>query len=177
MKTQTLLIKLIKLIGPVALACLTSSVYAAEGDVYVYPAKGQTIEQTERDRYECYVWASKESGFDPSTNNAQQPKLVRVPVGRNAKEGAALTGTIIGAIAGAAIGSHDRNAGQGAIIGAAAGTLIGATIEHDGRRTAEANAQSKAEDIAADQAELNVRQAGYKRAFSACLEGRGYVVR
>ncbi len=174
MKTQTLLIKMLT---PIALAWLPLQIQAAEGDVYVYPAKGQSIEQTERDRYECYVWASKESGFDPSINNIEQPKLVRVPVEKNAKQGAALTGTIIGAIAGAAIGSHDRNAGQGAIIGAAAGTLIGATVEQDGQRDAEANAQARATEIAADLAETEARQSNYKRAFSACLEGRGYVVR
>ena len=35
-------------------------------DLYVYPAHGQSEAQTRQDRYECYVWASEQSGFDPS---------------------------------------------------------------------------------------------------------------
>ena len=35
------------------------------GPMFVYPNEGQSEEQTRRDRYECYVWASEKSGFDP----------------------------------------------------------------------------------------------------------------
>lgn len=35
-------------------------------ELFVYPAHGQSDEQTRQDRYECYVWASEQSGFDPS---------------------------------------------------------------------------------------------------------------
>ncbi|MCB1693461.1 MAG: hypothetical protein KDI19_11900 [Pseudomonadales bacterium] len=155
----------------------STSAWAKPGDVYIYPAKGQSTEQTEKDRYECYVWASKESGFDPSRNSSSQPDVVRVPVGKNEKQGAAIAGTIIGAIAGAAIGSHDANAGQGAVVGAAAGTMIGAAVEQGGQARAEAEARDRAEDIAREQAAQADRESGYRRAFSACLEGRGYVVR
>lgn len=34
--------------------------------VIVYPAAGQTDEQLDRDRYECHLWASDETRFDPS---------------------------------------------------------------------------------------------------------------
>src|SRR5258708_13919422 len=33
--------------------------------VFVYPANGQSPEQTERDRYECHVWAVQQTGVDP----------------------------------------------------------------------------------------------------------------
>jgi hypothetical protein len=38
-------------------------------DLYVYPLKGQTPDQVDRGRYECYVWATKQTGFDPSAPN------------------------------------------------------------------------------------------------------------
>jgi len=38
-------------------------------ELFVYPAQGQSEEQTGQDRYECYVWASEQSGFDPSSIN------------------------------------------------------------------------------------------------------------
>ena len=32
--------------------------------VFVYPAHGQSPEQTERDRYECHTWAVQQTGVD-----------------------------------------------------------------------------------------------------------------
>lgn len=34
--------------------------------MYVYPADGQSEEQTAEDRYQCHVWAADESDFDPT---------------------------------------------------------------------------------------------------------------
>ena len=168
------------LVAPILI--VATPALAASGDLYVYPANGQTTEQTKLDRYECYVWASKETGYDPMQDKLPEGEVVRVPIGKNQKQGATLVGTVIGAIAGAAIGSNDRgrhgsNKTGGALIGAAAGTMIGATIEQSGRNDAESEAQEKAESIAQDQSEIAARGASYRRAFSACLEGRGYVVR
>lgn len=39
---------------------------SASGEVFVYPAEGQGEEQRSRDRYECHLWAVKESAYDPS---------------------------------------------------------------------------------------------------------------
>lgn len=36
-------------------------------ELFVYPAQGQSDELVRQDRYECYVWASEQSGFDPSS--------------------------------------------------------------------------------------------------------------
>jgi len=35
-------------------------------EVYFYPLKNQNARQQDRDRYECYLWAKKQTGFDPS---------------------------------------------------------------------------------------------------------------
>lgn len=34
--------------------------------LYVYPAAGQSDAQTSEDRYQCHVWASNQSGYDPT---------------------------------------------------------------------------------------------------------------
>ena len=34
----------------------------ASGRIIVYPAGGQSEEQTGRDRYECHLWSSRETG-------------------------------------------------------------------------------------------------------------------
>ena len=67
--------------------------------IMVYPAKGQTPEQLDRDRYECHVWAVQQSGFDPSRPDV--PAGERVVVEPANPPGA---GTAVGAIAGAILG-------------------------------------------------------------------------
>ena len=44
-------------------------VNTAEQEMIIYPAKGQSQEQLDKDRYECHVWAVSQTGFDPSANN------------------------------------------------------------------------------------------------------------
>ena len=126
----------------------TSTAFAAEP--YVYPSKGQSHDQMEKDKYECYGWAKQNSGYDPMQQQAA-PEDERIVGG--AARGAA-GGAIIGAIAG--------DAGKGAAIGAGAGAV------HRGignrRRDNEYQEQSAHAD------------SEYNRAYSACLRGRGYSV-
>jgi hypothetical protein len=49
-----------------ALTALTLAAHAQSTAPVVYPAKGQTPMQQDRDRYECHDWARSQSGFDPS---------------------------------------------------------------------------------------------------------------
>ncbi|MEQ9462656.1 MAG: DUF6515 family protein [Haliea sp.] len=42
----------------------------ASGRIIVYPAAGQSEEQTGRDRYECHLWANRETGFDPTSTDS-----------------------------------------------------------------------------------------------------------
>lgn len=39
------------------------------GELFVYPAEGQSDEQRDQDRYECYVWASDQTDYDPVSTN------------------------------------------------------------------------------------------------------------
>src|SRR5215469_7937808 len=55
----------------------TGAVSAQSGDMFIYPSKGQSQAQQEKDRYECHTWAVQQTGFDPSrpqTTNAQPVK-------------------------------------------------------------------------------------------------------
>lgn len=138
--------------------------------IFVYPANGQSPEQTDRDRYECHVWAVQQTGVDPSRADANPYERVIVqpanPPG---------TGTVAGAIGGAIIGSiiaGPRNAGAGLVLGGATGAIVGSASD--------ANAQAQASQT---QAQLNqsaaagrARADSYRRAIGACLQGRGYTV-
>ena len=131
----------------------------AQGDVIAYPAKGQSTERQSKDRYECHIWAVKQSGFDPSTTQA-------APANPEPQQrGEVLRGGARGAAAGAAIGAIAGNAGKGAAIGATAGGLRKGFQRIDNNR----NAQSQP-------AASSTGQNTYNRAIGACLSGRGYSV-
>ena len=131
-------------------------------DIFVYPGKGQTIEQQEQDEFACYKWAKEQTGFDPAqpVQQAAAPPPQGREVGRTAARGAAV-GAIGGAIGG--------DAGKGAAIGAGVGAAVGA-----GRRRQAEQQQQAAQQQARQQQDASIK--GYTRAFSACMTARGYTV-
>jgi hypothetical protein len=142
--------------------------------VFFYPAHGQTPAQQDRDRYECYLWAVRQSGFDPSQQNlAPTQRVVVQPM--NPPGAVVAAGAVAGAVVGAAIGApHDE--AEGAVIGAIAGSALGAAAESaDQAETAHIQSQYDA-SANAHQARLESQALAYRRAMSACLEGRGYAV-
>jgi hypothetical protein len=125
---------------------------AMAAGLFVYPQKGQSPEQQNKDSYECYNWARSQSGVDPG---APPPPA---HVGQHA--GGAVGGAARGAAVGAAVGAIAGNAGKGA----AAGAVVGGV---GGRRRS----------VAAQQDQQQAARSAYDRAFAACMEGRGYTVR
>lgn len=143
--------------------------------VFVTPAAGQSEAQLDRDRYECHHWAVRQTGFDPSVPQAVSRSDVRVVPAAPPGSGT-LAGAATGAIIGSAV-SRPRDAGAGALIGAVAGALIGNSADQASAEQADAAQQ---QINAADEAQLREferRASDYRRALSACLEGRSYTVR
>jgi hypothetical protein len=138
--------------------------------VFVYPANGQSPEQTDRDRYECHVWAVQQTGVDPSRADANAYERVVVQPANPPGSGA-VAGAIGGAIIGSIIGGP-RNAGAGLLIGGATGAVVGSA--------ADANAQAQAQQTQAQYnqsaAAARARGDSYRRAIGACLQGRGYTI-
>jgi hypothetical protein len=127
--------------GIVAAGCATTQ----QPGAYAYPKQGQTVEQFNRDQFECQEWAKQQSGYDPGVETAKGAGL------------GAVIGALGGAAAGAAIGAATGSAGRGAAIGAATGGIGGAAVGGTYAYTK--------------------NKEGYERAYSACMTGRGYVVR
>ena len=150
--------KTILMITPLLLSISTT----AFAELYVFPSKGQSDQQMEKDKYSCYGWAKNQTGFDPmnpprvSVSGQSQPSAVG-----GAARGAA-GGAIIGAIAG--------NAGKGAAIGAAAGGIGRGMMNRSDRNQQEQAAQQQSAQIAQ-------MKNDYDRAYAVCLEGKGYTVR
>ena len=137
---------------------------AVAQEMYIFPNKGQSQEQQNKDRGECHVWAVNQTGYDPSTASSAPPPSTEATKGGVVRGGArgAATGAVIGAIAG--------DAGKGAAIGAAGGGMMGGMRRQDQRRQQDAAAQNW-------QAQQQAKQNEYRRAQAACLEGKGYTVK
>ena len=143
---------------------------AVAQDPIIFPKEGQSQEQMEKDKYTCYSWAKKQTGFDPMA----QPKATAPPPPQEAPEGGVGRGAVRGGVAGLAVGAIAGDAGKGAAIGAASGGLIGGMRRRDqvARQEQEENqwAQQQASNYAKGRSE-------YNRAYGACLEGKGYTVK
>ena len=53
---------------------------AVAQDFMIYPAKGQSQDQMEKDKFECYSWAKGQTGFDPM----EMPKATAPPPSKKA---------------------------------------------------------------------------------------------
>jgi len=137
------------------------SAYAAQEPI-VFPAKGQSNEQMEKDKYSCYSWAKGQTGFDPM----QAPTATAAPP----PKGGAVKGAAGGALAGAAIGAIAGDAGKGAAIGAASGGIVGGARRSKSNQQQQQAAQQQA--AGADQ-----KRSEYNRAWGACMEGKSYTVK
>jgi hypothetical protein len=147
-------------------AVLLSSAAAAQ-ELVIYPKEGQSPEQQEKDRFECYQFGRDTTGFDPMappTATAPRPEQQGPSAGQRAVRGAVVGGTV-GAITG-----NSSRAKKYAGAGAATGALVGGMSSADTRRAQE---QWEREQ----QAQYAQRRNQYNRAFAACMEGRDYTVR
>ncbi len=138
----------------------------------IYPAKGQSQEQMEKDKFECYSWAKQQTGFDPMiASNAPQPPPDQ---SQGSVAGGAVKGAAGGALLGAGVGAIAGNAGKGAAIGAVSGGAFGGLRSHRQKKEMEKAQQQQASQQAT---QYNQRQSEYNRAYSACLEAKGYTVK
>jgi YMGG-like Gly-zipper len=151
----------------VVLAGLIAGPLAMAQQPLIYPAKGQSADQQNKDQGECYVWAKQQTGVDPVAV-AQTASSQPAPAG---PQGERVRGAAGGAAAGAVIGGvANDDAGKGAAVGAVVGTMAGGARQ---RRTARAQQQQQQQVQSQTQGAL----ANYNRAFAACMEGRGYVIK
>ena len=133
----------------------------------VYPAKGQSQEQMEKDKFECYSWAKGQTGFDPM----EMPTATSAPPPKQAKSSTA-GGAVKGGVG--AIAGGSKGAKKGAAIGAVSGGVLGGVrSSSQQKQDEEARKRWEQEQVAAYAQKRNA----YNRAYAACLEGRGYTVK
>lgn len=150
--------------GCVCIAFSFSSIGFAD-DLLIYPAKGQSKDQMEKDKFECYSWAKEQTGFDPMDGSKGT-----TPPPQAAPQGGVVKGAARGALVGVTVGAIAGDAGKGAAIGAASGGLFGGMRKRDQQQQQAQAAQQQAANSAQNRNQ-------YNRAYGACLEGKGYTVK
>ena len=159
--------------------------------LFAYPRNQQTSTQQLSDENECYGSAKQQTGVDPQAAgpappSAEQQKAAQEQAaqqaGQAAPKGGAVKGSARGAAGGAAIGAIAGDAGTGAAIGATAGAVRGRrqqkkaqkqAQEQAAQQSTQAEQQAQAQATAQHQGQLDT----FKRAFSACMDARGYSVK
>lgn len=101
--------------GITATGCATAP---TQPNVYVYPKSGQTVEEFDRDRFECQEWAKQQTGYESAAGETAKGAGVGAAVG-------ALAGAAIGVVGGAVTGSPGTGAAVGAATGAVGGAISG----------------------------------------------------
>ena len=137
--------------------------------LFVYPSGGQAMAQQADDEAECFEWGENATGVDPRNPMAG----VRVDAPQTGGEGnAAAAGAVRGAARAGLIGNlADEDASDWAAAGALIGSIRGAA-----RRDAQ-NQQSRQRANSEAQAQAEQNMETFKRAFTACMEGRSYTVK
>jgi hypothetical protein len=83
----------------------------------VYPAKGQSPEQQQKDQTECDVWAKQTTRRDPRRVAAAPPPASGSTVGGGQRLGGAARGAAGGRLIGAIAGTRARARAAGAVVG------------------------------------------------------------
>lgn len=134
--------------------------------LFVFPNNNQTRETQAEDETFCYNWAREQTGFDPIN-----PTKVEAKQADASFDGSALVGGAKGAAAGAAIGAIAGDTGKGAAIGSVVGGLAGrrARLAGDQREQAQNNQAASAQE--------QEMVDNFKKAFTACMEGKSYTIK
>ena len=150
---------------------LISPVYAQ--DPIFYPAKGQSEDQLEKDKYECYNWAKKKTGFDPM----KTPTTKTAPPEKEEKVWGAGKTAVAGGLVGAGVGGI-AGGGKGALVGGAVGAGGGALVGSARSSNQREREERKRKNWEQKEANTYARERNqYNRALGACMEGRGYSVK
>lgn len=144
----------------------TSSDISKSLGLYAFPPDGKDAAAQEADEVYCFKWAKEQTGYDP-----MNPTQVQAAQVDTSADGTAVVGAAKGAAAGAVIGSISGDMGKGAAYGAVIGGMAGRRAKKSGDQQ-----QQQQANQAAAAAEQNMA-ADYNKAFTVCMEAKGYTIK
>ena len=151
-------------------------------NVQVFPGEGQSPEQQAKDEQECYTWAGSNTGVDPATLAKQaEQQQAQTEAAKQEVQQAGKGAGAKGAVAGAAIGGttgrivdNDDSKKRGRRAGAVVGGAVGAGKRQEGQKQATEQIDQQSQQAQA----ANAQQLdNFKKAFTACLEGKKYTAK
>ncbi len=143
-------------------ALLGTVAVSGHAEPFIYPQQGQSAEQQQADGIECEQWARSQTGYAPGAQTAQPT----APPPTMQRSGRVARGAVRGAVLGEVISD---DAGKGA----AAGALVGSMRQRDDYRRQQEDYHRQQQQIESQQRAL---KDNYDRAFSTCMQARGYSV-
>jgi hypothetical protein len=153
---------------------------AATLNVYAFPQKGQSPSDQSVAEADCYNWAVQNTGSDPfqlqkqAQDQAAQTQAATQQAAAQGGQGAVGREALKGAAVGTLIGGISGNEGKGAAYGAAAGIIRGNRKKGQQQQAAAQSVQSQGQQMQQATAE---QMDNFKKAFSVCLEGKGFMVK
>ncbi|HEY1251462.1 MAG TPA: glycine zipper family protein [Thermoanaerobaculia bacterium] len=167
-----ILVVLVAAVQPSSNAQAQQKSLSASLGMAVFPSQGQSSTVQSTDEASCYSWAVKNTGIDPfqAQKSANERTASAQQQAANANAGAGMGGAARGAAGGALFGAIAGDAGKGAAIGAATGFVAGRVRKRHNEAQAEEYTQN-VQNATAQQIDT------FKKAFSACLESKKYIVK
>jgi Glycine zipper len=164
----------------------TQAQILADLGIFVYPKNKQSRARQDKDASACLAWTKEQTGIDPTApvqeqQPAPQPQSAEQQKGKKPK-GGGVKGAAGGAAGGAVIGAIAGDAGTGAAIGATTGAVVGRRKQKKAEKAAKQQAEAQAQAAQKEQAEAAKEQMAetkntLRKAFSACMDARGYSVK
>jgi len=156
--------------------CMATTVYAAGIDTYAFPQKGQTAEQQQQDEGFCVQWAQDQTGIDLAVlKYKQQEAAEEQQKAQEASASRAGRPLLRTAATGAALGGISNNMDDGAGKGAVAGVTLAASRART--HSLEQKRQGVVDTANAKEQNVQADSEKYTKAYSACMEGKGYSIR
>ena len=163
-----------KWIVPTAMIAALVGTPALFAQQFVYPGKGQSPQQQQKDEFECHQWAVQQTGYDPTRPPPRQAAAPAPSGPAEPEAGSGAKGAVKGAVVGGLIGGIGGRGGEGAAAGAVVGGIAARNRSREQQQARQAQQQQQAEQQAA--AANAAGPNAYGRARAACLRGRGYTV-
>jgi hypothetical protein len=161
----------------VFMLCACSVAYAGGMGTYAFPQKGQTAEQQKQDETGCAQWATDQTGLNPAVLEYQQQEVQAEVQKASQTASNPQTGRRLGraALTGAALGAMNDGMDSGAGKGAAMAATVGVS-KMRGEKV-EQQKQAPLKEANAKSGKVQADTQTYVRAYSACMEGKGYSIR
>ncbi len=169
----------------VMLGGAASAPAGAQNAVYAYPMAGQSLDQQQRDNWECHNWSVQQSGYDPQ-RPPPGPGVAYAPAPQQSSgvmglgQGAPVQDAAKGALGGAIFGAIAGDAGKGAAIGAVTTTLFGGirrrNRQQEEQQWRQQQYQQQQYQQQQYQQQVQALTHNYNRAFAACMSARKYQV-